>query len=465
LAALLGVGNTLASIYTIGELHAIKASVSDLQQEEDYVLDIVQSHEIRLATFEKKEAILEEITKKTLMTFKTSSLLISSLMFYIQFEYKISLVKQNVDGYQDVINGIMSRRLPTAIVNFANMTTVLRNVTAKVEERGFHLIPQSIDHIFQVEVSYLTEGRKVHILAHLPIARTENILTLYKYLPTPIPLADRAVTMKINDFHDVLAISNSFFLTMKFYDLASCKVMGKTYLCQNQNVLTKTKFLDTTCLGSLHKSDATKVVENCPHTFHAPQDEIYQLSKTKFSSFSTKEQNLDVNCIKKSKSGIWVKDYPDTRVINGQQKIELGTNCIAESDKHMFGTDINVESENSYLIFERSFQNPYKKFDFFDQELKEMAIEYNSLSEVVPSNVRNLKAEFAHQRNTHHLYNAIYIAAGVGTAFVLALVYFGYLYVKVKMSVSEVRVIAETPNVSTAPPKYKNIKRVPHINK
>ncbi len=113
------------------------------------------------------------------------------------------------------------------------------------------LIRQPSD-LFQLEVSYSFNGKKVSIMIHIPIAAPDSSLRLYKLHPFPLPFSnDTFLIPSVTE--DLLAISNNnhrYTLQLTSNNLVGCHRLGRTYFCKKNGLLYK--YPEDTCLGSLY---------------------------------------------------------------------------------------------------------------------------------------------------------------------------------------------------------------------
>lgn len=102
------------------------------------------------------------------------------------------------------------------------------------------MIQQSSD-LYQLEVSYSFDGKKVAIMIHIPIVPLYSSLWLYKLHPFPLPfLNDTFLIPSVSE--DLLTISNNnhlYTLQLSSTDLVGCHKMGQTYFCKRNGLLYK----------------------------------------------------------------------------------------------------------------------------------------------------------------------------------------------------------------------------------
>jgi hypothetical protein len=170
------------------------------------------------------------------------------------------------------------------------------------------------------------------ILVHVPCIKTKSLLTIYRYLPFPIPIPfkPKAHDFTINhslkfqesslskanydelfddelnfpqhqealfvtDSTDLIAIDHDKkFQVLTQMDLANCVQRNHVYLCDKQN-LVKHEFTDT-CLGSLYVRNEDGVRKHCKFEHNPVQQTVFQLSDTEHIVYSPTLQPSAIMC-------------------------------------------------------------------------------------------------------------------------------------------------------------------------
>ena len=179
---------------------------------------------------------------------------------------------------------------------------------------------------FQLELSYVSNSQGVVALLHVPCTIEENLLTMYRYIPFPIPIPHQtshssisvaqAITLKSfnqanycqanSTLHknealflvaeaDMIAIDKDHrYRLLSQSDLAGCIQRNHIYLCDKLQVM-RTNVHDT-CIGSLFMKDQTGVKTNCKFDRRPLREEIFQLETNEFLVFTPQPFISQADC-------------------------------------------------------------------------------------------------------------------------------------------------------------------------
>jgi hypothetical protein len=398
---------------------------------------------------DNKLAHLNKMQKLSIKQFHSITEIEKMEYFNHYVKFQLTTLKEDFSSLKSVITSLMSNRLSPEIIYLTNLTDIMVVLKEKAEVRGFLLIPQSTDHLYQMETTYISNRDGMDIFVRVPMARTQELLTMYKYENAPLPITGTKLMIEIQDFYDVLAISSNkqFFRTMRFYDLYSCDKISNLYLCPKQNVLRSIDFLEDTCLGALYNSDSKKIISNCPHTFLPPTDTILQISPRNFLSYFPNEEKVMITCYAKKHNKWTYTSNPF--LLSGYQEIQLDTNCVGETQSHKFSSDINIESDTGYISFDRQFVEPYGNFGISSSNLEEMRQEYDEMNKL-PQKIQHMQNFILQRHDSKHLFISMIIGAVFIGFFCILLFYQGCTYYKTSQKVKQVQ---SSYFEASAPPK------------
>jgi hypothetical protein len=63
-----------------------------------------------------------------------------------------------------------------------------KDVMASAEALDTIPLPHILQDYFQLAASYIKTGKEILILLHVPGSASDNLLTIYKYIPYPFPI-------------------------------------------------------------------------------------------------------------------------------------------------------------------------------------------------------------------------------------------------------------------------------------
>lgn len=205
------------------------------------------------------------------------------------------------------------------------------------------LIRQPAD-LFQLEVSFSYDGKKITLMVHIPIAPPDSTLRLYKLHPFPLPFSND--TFLIPDVRDnFLGISNTnhrYTLQLSAEDLVGCHHMGKVYFCEQNGLLYK--YPEDTCLGALYHQRYEDAKTLCSFHLEPAREFVRQLKDNWFLVFSENPQTIPMLCANKS--------YAELHIRAGASKFHLSAGCTADLPRHRLVSDMSVLIPTDYVQFE-----------------------------------------------------------------------------------------------------------------
>jgi hypothetical protein len=191
--------------------------------------------------------------------------------------------------------------------------------------RNVDLIPNKPQDLFQLDASYICQGEKIHILLHIPTAATDEMLSLYKYIPFPFPLCknpnsplanpdtilslqDLAYTERFpttsaiffkSDYRMIAIGGNKKFNIASYRlisqaDLTACIQKNHIYLCESQKTLRKG--FPGFCLSALFVQNELGVHLHCCLESRPLQETTYQISATCHLIFSPAPFSTQIQC-------------------------------------------------------------------------------------------------------------------------------------------------------------------------
>ncbi len=135
-----------------------------------------------------------------------------------------------------------------------------------------------LSDLFQIEMSYLHNGRDIQLILHIPMAPADSILRLFQFHPFLLSFTKTHFLLP-DPVNQILAMPsgvNLLSVKMSFVNLTGCHHINLAYLCEHHGVMRRE--LNSTCLGSLYMQDfqgtmalcEMKIVEDCRENGDSP---------------------------------------------------------------------------------------------------------------------------------------------------------------------------------------------------
>ena len=97
-------------------------------------------------------------------------------------------IMQLEDQAQKVINAVSTQKTFNRLVRHTTVRTPSQNIQTYTELHHFVPLTNKISDYFQLELSYVRHPQGIVALLHVPCTLSKNLMTMYKYVPFPIPI-------------------------------------------------------------------------------------------------------------------------------------------------------------------------------------------------------------------------------------------------------------------------------------
>jgi len=360
-ASFLGAGakiiGTFMGLYNAAEIRAISNKVYNLEHTQDLIVQVTNRHQKELDILKQGFSIITA-TFLSFIEFNPSILYAKLNDRFLEFEDRITKVTNAVQQLQH-------RRLAVDWLNNEQLTGLHNSVIEYAEDKDYTLLTKQLSDYFQLETSYLRSGTDVIALLHIPCIMAPSMLSIYRYVPFPIPLP-QPPAQSVYSIHqalyptrlsedeklpelssvptgpsaealylvadaDLIAIDkDSNFRLLSQSDLAGCIQRNHVYLCEQQHVLRTN--LTETCLGSLYHKNPRGVRENCRFDRRPLQERVYQMSSNEYLVYSPISFTTRLSCLNGSS---YTADFGQTTrlIVPNGCTIQLKTHTLRVDEK------------------------------------------------------------------------------------------------------------------------------------
>ena len=353
LAAVNNVVGTFMGAFNAYEIRQLNKKFEDLSQGHNMLVRVTHQHENDIVQMHKSlRAIVKVID---LMAEYNPGLL------QLKISEQLDIFENRVTVITNTIQQLHHHRLAIDLLSPEQMNIMHKAVQNIATEEKYNSQAKLITDYYQIEVSYTRTLDDIIVMVHVPCIKSRSLLTIYRYLPFPIPLPiqpkghdftikhslqfqessltkakyDEIFDTELNfpqhqealfvtDSTDLIAIDDDKnFQVLTQTDLAKCVQRNHVFLCDKQNVV-KHELTDT-CLGSLYVRNENGVRQHCTFERKAVQETVFQLSDTEHIVYSPKLQTSAITC----KNGT-----SETIHLNLVTKVNVPENCQLKLLKH-----------------------------------------------------------------------------------------------------------------------------------
>ena len=335
-AATMATAGTAFGVINKNSLETLTQKMKALDARQDQVVKVLQNlnedtEELRVRT---RELVIRSFMDQTY----DSGMLLAKLRTQLQslkdFLYRVECAIQQAQHHRLAVNYLSAK----------NLLSLFQQVRNQAKSFGYQAVIERPSELFQLDVSYMFDGRIISLLIHIPIAPPDAFMRLYRLHPFPLPF-DNGTLLTHNVKNEILAISNSnhrYTLQMSTVDLLGCHRLGKLHLCERNGLLNK--YPEDTCLGSLYHQKFDIAHQLCNFRVEPAREFIYQLLNNWFMVFEPSPLTVPVVCTNGTHSELHIR--------RGISKFHLTAGCTADFPRYRLLSDISILIPQDYIQLE-----------------------------------------------------------------------------------------------------------------
>lgn len=330
------VAGTIFGIYNTVQINAIWDSIDKIEKRmiayeelfNDVTKDIVELQD------EVHGILLKQLIDSA---FDTGLLVARLRTQYAMFEAR-------VDRYFDAMQFAKMRRLALNYLDEPTLKRIYTQAKYRARQVNCNLLIRQPSDLFELELSYTYDGRKVYLMLHIPIAPAESNFRLYRLHTFPLPFTND--TFLIPDVQEhLLGISNTnhrYAVQYSLMDLQSCHQMARIFLCERNGNLFK--YPEDTCLGALYQQKYEDARNLCSFHLEPAREYVRQLKDNWYLIYTEVALTVPTICANKS--------YSEIHIRAGASKFHLTAGCTADLPRHRLVSDLSVLIPQDYIQFE-----------------------------------------------------------------------------------------------------------------
>ena len=365
-ALVTGVLGTFFGLYNTIEINKIQSDLRDLQSSQKLLIELSKTMEHQILSLNQGLSHLEDIF--SLFIKNNPSLL------YAKFNDLLQTLQDRIHSLQNTLQMLQLQKLSTNTLTSTQLFNLYDEVEQMAKVNKLSLLTTKPQDFFQLDTSYIRVKDEILILLHIPCANPQNLLTIYKYVPFPIPVIPRSnpnttqfdtiqhifdadndnPNHAVEGIHfqpeaDLIAIGKNDrqknrFILLSSAELQACTKRSTAFICERHQV-TRSDLLSS-CLGSLFLQSSQGVLENCKIDRVNLREKVYQISNTQHIVYSPQPLTTQIICNNGSYYPLKIKNTKFVIIPEG---------CTTELANHTISSDHNIRSEAQSIYFEWDF--------------------------------------------------------------------------------------------------------------
>jgi Baculovirus F protein len=365
---LMGSIGTLFGLYNTHRMNQLSSDLYQVQQAHNQLVEVVDEHSKRLDKL--------NTTLQTLIGYIWGSKRFSPALLGLHCQTIEQEIYRQAQKVTHAVQAAQNHRLSVDLLSADQLKKLYKKLAGMAKKLNNRLLIDKPSDLFQLEVSYISDGQDIHLLIHVPTVPQEGLLDLFQLHPFPLPLNKNHSLIPVVE-NNVLALTTDYrkyHTQLSTTALLGCQKVSQVYICERHGVLIKE--LNQTCVGSLYLQDYEAAQKLCQITVTPTKEIVFQLLGNWFLIFSPTVFTSDVNCANGTRSRFFIPE--------GISKHHLSAGCQANFKDHVLFSNNAVRLESDILHFEWQWESK-----FFEQhkpsDLIESLIEFQTTGNTAPT--------------------------------------------------------------------------------
>ena len=403
-AALLVIG--VIGIATYLFTHTQLASIHVNTGADKHTIANLERHETRQAIDQRSIHILEKADRamtKVIMGVKDEVHYLESVL---QMSATLSVLKRHYNGLLDGLRNLMSTgKVSNKLITAKGIGEALLSVRQTLARKQLKLGIQRMQDVFKMPASYLvTEDYQMHIYIHIPAYRDDTLMTLYEYIPMPIPVTSEGPYVKILPEFHILATSDDGkeFRSMSTTNLKLCERFRDIFYCNTQNFYDKRT--QSNCLYALWRQNEQHIADSCPIRKHQVEDQLQQIDAETFLVYQHEYGLASRSC---------PDQKPENQKFMGLKMVKVPPGCRVTTTSFIFDGSFNIYSDSQSISF-RTFNVTRMIPPEMGENLKSMILQnFDLIDSVKGLKIRDLASEYAKYNTVENIKIGLAAVLGV----------------------------------------------------
>ena len=361
-----GALGTFLGIFNAVEISNIRRDMATMNTNQNLLIQVQKIHTDQILQLEVGLLQLNDIFNLYLKN--------NPSLLYAKLEDVLQSLADRISDLKDTMQMLQLQRLSTSTLTSYQLTNLYHEVTALAKANNLSPLTNKPQDLFQLDTSYVRVANEILILIHVPCSNPSSLLTIYKYVPFPIPVRPQFNTniTVLDTIQDVFDISSATpdtlsegihfqpdadliaigkndkgrhrYILLSSAEMSACTKRSQAYMCERHQV-TKSDLLGS-CLGSLYLQSPLGVATNCKISRIPLKETVYQISNTDHIVFTPYPITTQISCFNGS--------YFPLKIKNTQQ-IKVPEGCLVELTNHTITSDFSIRTTSDSVHFEWDF--------------------------------------------------------------------------------------------------------------
>jgi len=359
------VGGVISSLFNQFSSHSLTNILNEkvniiVTKVEHNSIQINQNQEDIKCLNQTMEYVNQELGKQIVIS------KVLDLEFMIQlvintFNEEENRIEQLLEALDQVFVGKFHQGLTTT----NNLQTAINNLRIQATSKGLLIGVQSLAELYQLRTSFVHDpsANMVHVILHVPLYREAHILSLYRYIASPLQLPwDPELFMEIKPDKQFLARNRDGTLTKTLSDLElqDCLSTGHAYFCYD-NALEKRTL--PSCLTALFNGINKALLTECSGHLTPKVTTLQHLNKTTYMVTESNPLRIITECYEQGIVRTFTNIIP-----TGTHYLTVDDECTTTSDHWVISPTNTIEDVIVHAIQVPTTIDPKNFISKLDEE-------------------------------------------------------------------------------------------------
>ncbi len=367
-AAALAVGalGTFLGIFNTVEIDNLRRQIGTMSNNQNLLIQVTKIHTEQIVQLENSILQLNDMFNLYLKN--------NPALLYAKLEDVLQSLTDKIQDLKSTMQMLQLQRFSTNTISSFRLIDLYDQVSALAKANNLQTLTNKPQDLFQLDTSYIRIKNEILVLVHVPCSNPSSLLTIYKYVPFPIPVlpTSNPNISTLNTIQDVFDISSPIadiategihfqpdadliaigkndkgrhrYILLSSAEMSACTKRSNAYMCEKHQV-TKSDLLGS-CLGSLYLQSPLGVAINCKINRISLKETVYQISNTNHIVFTPYPITTQISCHNGSYFPLKIKHTQQIRIPEG---------CLVELTNHTITSDFSIRISSDSIHFEWDF--------------------------------------------------------------------------------------------------------------
>jgi hypothetical protein len=290
----------------------------------------------------------------------------------LDLEFMIQLVvntlneaENRVERLLEALDLIFIGKFHRGLTTSEKLQTAVNSLRNQATNKGLLIGVQSLAELYQLPASFVYDATIsiVHVILHVPLYREAHILSLYRYISSPLQLPwDPELYFEIKPDKQFLGRNRDGTLTKTLSDLElqDCLSIGHAYFCDDNSLEKRTL---PSCLNALFSGIHKSLLTECSGHITPKVAAMQRLNKTSYMIAESAPLRIITECFIHGA----VRTYTDT-VPAGTHFVTVDAECTTTSDHWVISPSNTIQDVIVHAVHVPTIIDPSSFISGIDED-------------------------------------------------------------------------------------------------